>query len=190
MNKKPIIVKQKQRFRALAMPLVNESGLRPELASSDYILFPIHDGSANAIRVSRDSYFGQSEMRSKYPQWYSFDIALTFNDTDPEAPKGSKIHYMFKMHSPFKLDYEEMKNYANRVLEELFHTVGRGVGSIYASMMPESTVAKLIDQGKIEKSDRPMIERMFFDEWTIGFTDDLHYVDPKDIPTWEKPVYR
>lgn len=188
MSKKPIVVKQKQRFRALAMPLLNDSGLRPELASSDYILFPIHDGSANAIRVSRDSYFGASEVRSQHPQWYSFDIALTYPETDPEAPPGSKIYYIFKAVSPYQLSYKEMKKYINRILEELFNQVGRGVGSVYASIMPPHIVDKYIQAGKLEKSPRDVDNQIEFHDWDVGFTHELHAVDPADIPEWTKPV--
>ncbi len=46
---KPLKVIRKNRLRALALPFVNNSGLRPELASGDYLMFPIHDGSGHAI---------------------------------------------------------------------------------------------------------------------------------------------
>lgn len=184
MAKQPVKVMTKNRFRALALPLANASGLRPSLESGDYILFPIHDGTQAAIRVSRDTYVGHAEIRSNSNQWYSLDVALEYPDTDPEAPSGSKIHYMFKFHTPFKVSYSEMKRYVNRVLEELYDLLGRGIGSVYASIIPQTTVEKLIAKGAIEESVRPPEEIMNFAGWSIGFTDDLHYVEPADIPEW------
>ena len=184
MASKPIKVVQKNRFRALALPLANDSGLRPALASGDYILFPIHDGSQNAIRVSRDSYFGQAKHRSQHWQWYSLDIALEYPETDPDAPPNSKIHYIFKTHTPYAVDFDEMKRYVNRVLSALYGMLGRGVGSVYASIMPTAMVDDLIAKGKIEEAKRRVDTDIWFHDWEVGFTDDLHYVDPESIPEW------
>ena len=188
MAKKPITVVKKNRLRALALPLANASGLRPALASSDYILFPIHDGSASAIKVSRDSYFGAAEVRSKHPQWWSIDIALNYPETDPDAPRGSMIHYMFKAITPFQVSYVEMKRYVNQVLSELYPILGRGTGSVYASIMPNDIVQKYIDSGKLEVSPRDLETSLRFDDWTVGFDGELHDVDPSTIEQWEKPT--
>ena len=188
MAKKPITVVQKNRLRALALPLANASSLRPALASSDYILFPIHDGSASAIKVSRDSYFGAAEVRSKHPQWWSIDIALNYPETDPEAPRGSMIHYMLKVITPFQVSYVEMKRYVNQVLSELYPVLGRGVGSVSASIMPQDTVQKYVDSGKLELSPRDPEALLRFDDWSVGFDGDLHHVDPATIDDWVKPT--
>ena len=189
-TKQPVKVMQKHPLRALAMPLANASGLRPNLESADYVMFPIHDGSKEAIRVSRDNYYGQAEIRTKHWQWYAIDIALNYDDTDEDAPRGSKVHYMFRVLTPCNMSLEEMKCYVNRVLEDLYDMLGRGLGSVYASIIPAAKVQLNIDQGLVVPFTRKDSQPLDFSEWTLGYTDDLHYVDPETIPTWDKPVQK
>lgn len=184
---KPLKVIRKNRLRALALPFVNNSGLRPELASGDYLMFPIHDGSGHAIRVSKDSFFGHSEERSKYPQWWSLSFAITFPDPDPEAPFNSKIHYMFKAVPPCQLGFKPMKRFANRILEVIYEKVGAGEGTAFASIMPPNMVEEHLRQGLIVKYTENDLDDNWFQDWSVSFLDDLHYVDPATIPTWENP---
>ena len=60
---KPLTVIRKNRFRSLALQPITNTGIRPMLASSDYIVNQIHDGSKEAIKNSRDLYYGIAEKK-------------------------------------------------------------------------------------------------------------------------------
>lgn len=191
MNKpasKPLNVMPKKRFAAFSAPALVDTGLRPRLASVDYILFPVHDGSPEAIRKARDTYMGQTRVKANFRQWYSIDISLSYPDTDPEAPMGSQVHYMFNVLPPCRLDFTEMKRFVNRVLEVLYSQLGLGLGSVYASIIPREKVDYYIQNGQIEEMAPSEDGSHRFDDWTVSFLDTLHVVDPATIPSWNKPV--
>ena len=188
---KPLTVIRKNRFRSLALQPITNTGMRPMLASSDYIVNQIHDGSKEAIKNSRDLYYGVSEKRSAFPQWWSMDISLTFPDPDPEAPRHAKIHYMFQALPACQMSYTVLKRFINRILECLFQKLGRGVGEVYMSIIPGSKLDTYLENEQIIHLPNPPadVDDLWFGEWEVNFVgDELHEVDPATIPGCEKPV--
>lgn len=188
---KPLTVIRKNRFRSLALQPITNTGMRPTLASSDYIVNQIHDGSKEAIKNCRDLYYGMSEKRSAYPQWWSFDISVTFSDPDPAAPSHAKIHYMFSALPPCQMSYRTAKRFVNRILECLFQQVGRGTGELYMSIIPGPKLDAYLENERIIVLPEPpdTLTDAWFQDWEVNFVgDDLHYVDPATIPHWERSI--
>ena len=188
---KNLKVAHKARFRALALPLANEAGLRPALASGDYLTCPIHDGTKESIAKARDHFFGNSEERSKFRQWWSFDIALEYPELNPadDAPKNPKIYYMLKFLAPGPMEYRAMRRFVNHVVSDLYKKIGRGEGTLYASIIPSATVERYLLDGTIEKADEDtQYDTGTFDDWTVSYTQELHYVDPATIEVWPEQV--
>lgn len=182
---------QKRRFAALITPRVLGGNVHaPELASGDYIVNPVHDGSPNAIKMARDSYYGMAELRSETPQWWQLDIQLTYPDKDPEVPAGNSIHYSFKVLPPSRLNYLNVKRMVNRILHTLYLQLGLGLGQVFMSIIPNDKVMEHLASGRIEPLDSSGDIPMDFSQWIVNADADmLHFVPPESIPHWDAPVY-
>lgn len=188
---KPLTVIQKKRFRSLALQPITATGMRPNLASGDYIINTIHDGSQEAIKKSRDLYYGAADRRSAFPQWWSIDLSLSYDDPDPAAPAGSKVHYILHALPACQMTYTVVKRFINRILEAVYEKLGRGLGEVYMSIIPPGRLETYLNDERIIKFpvESGEIANIYFDDWQINFVgDDLHEVDPTTIPQWQKPV--
>lgn len=173
--KKPPIIKHKRRFSVMSTPLPVGEEMRPNLASGDYCVNAVHDGSAEAISQRQDYFFGRGEEYSKRRTWWFIEIQLTYNGPNPENVEDGMVHYLFRALPPNSLDFPALKLFTTRILEELYQTLGRGKGKVYFSTIPANKVQEYLDDERIIKFHHDSDTLPDFKDWTVTFFgDSLH----------------
>lgn len=182
MKKLPVFA-NKRRFQVFAQPTAaTVEGLRPNLASGDYIVNVIRDHKTAFSEKHEDHYFGRAKSLTEHRTWWLTEIQLTYDGPDPANPEEGKIHYLFRALPANSFDYKLMKRFANRILDAIYEKIGKGEGKIYFSTIPGDKVQEYIDDERIVKYSYDPLQDVSFLDWTVNFVgDELHFVDPATI---------